>query len=202
MQRSPYKEHYNKHITKKDIFYYTYGLLSHPKYKLKFLNNLSKDLPNIPMAPDFVKFKNIGKQLVDLHLNFETCKKIKLGKPLEKFGKPHKISFGRNGMKTDKTRIRINGTLVFENVPQPEYRVGGRTPLEWIVERYNRTIDKDSGIVNNPLEEMSEDDIIAVIERAVYIGLESDRLIAELPDEFEPKNWKPKKAGLDAHMGE
>ncbi|RNJ74183.1 MAG: helicase [Thaumarchaeota archaeon S15] len=82
----------------------------------------------------------------------------------------------------------------------PKYQVNGRTPLEWIVDRYNKTVDKDSGIVNDPLEGMDEDDIIAVIERAVYVGVESDRLIAELPDEFEPKDWKPKKTGLDAHM--
>jgi len=198
-----YRKYYkNKYIKKIDIFYYVYGLLHHTKYRSKFANNLSKDIPNIPMAPDFITFRNIGNNLAKLHLSFDTCKRFKLGKPCEKFGKPHKISFGKKGMKSDKTVIKINGVLGFENIPQPKYRVGGRTPLEWIVDRYNKTVDRDSGIVNNPLEGMYEDDIIAVIERAVYIGLESDRLIAELPDEFEPKNWKAKKAGLDAHMGE
>jgi len=196
-----YRLYYDtKEITKKDIFYYVYGFLHHPTYKIKFANNLSKDLPNIPMASNFTKFKNIGEKLAKLHLNFELCKRFKLGKPLEKFDKPHKLSFGRKGMRADKTKLRINGVLVFENIPQPKYRVNGRTPLEWIVDRYNRTVDKDSGIVNDPLEGMGEDDIIAVIERAVYVGVESDRLIAELPDEFEPKDWKPKKTGLEAHM--
>jgi len=196
-----YRKHYkNSNIKKIDMFYYMYGLLHHPQYRLKFANNLSKDLPNIPMAPNFSKFRDVGEKLANLHLSFESCKRFKLGKPAEKFGVPCKVSFGRAGMKADKTKIRINGILVFENMPQPQYKVNGRSPLEWIVDRYNRTVDKDSGIVNNPLEGMGEDDIIAVIERAVYVGVESDRLIAELPGEFEPKNWKPKKAGLDAHM--
>jgi len=196
-----YRSHYNNtQIKKKDIFYYTYAILHHPKYRLKFANNLSKDLPKIPMAPNFSKFRDVGEMLAKLHLSFGSCKRFTLGKPEEKFGVPHKLSFGRAGMKADKTKIRINGTLVFENIPQPQYRVNGRTPLEWVVDRYNRTVDKDSGIVNNPMEGMGEDDIIAVIERAVYVGVESDRLIAELPDEFEPKSWKPKKTGLDAHL--
>ena len=195
--RSYYKNNQIKH---KDIFYYVYGILHHPIYRGKFANNLTKDLPNIPMAPNFFKFKNAGEKLAKLHLGFDSCKRFKLGKPLEKFGKPHKLSFGRKNMRADKTKLKINAVLVFEDIPQTKYRVNGRTPLEWIVDRYNRTVDKDSGIVNDPLEGMGEDDIIAVIERAVYVGVESDRLIAELPDEFEPKDWKPKKTGLEAHM--
>ena len=196
-----YQIYYKKpNIKKIDIFYYVYGILHHPSYCSKFANNLSKDLPNIPMAPDFSKFHDVGLKLANLHLNFDSCKRFNLGKPLNQFGKPAKIQFGRKGMRADKTKLRINGVLVFEDIPQPKYRVNGRTPLEWIVDRYNRTVDKDSGIVNDPLEGMGEDDIIAVIERAVYVGVESDRLIAELPDEFEPKDWKPKKIGLEAHM--
>jgi len=195
--------HYDKKsINKRDVFNYVYGILHNVKYLKTFEYNLSKEHPRIPLAPNFEQFQNIGKKLIELHTKFENCDRVKLGKPIEKFGKPHKISFGRKGMKVDKTKIRINGILVFENIPQSKYHVNGRTPLEWVVDRYNRTIDKDSGIVNNPLEDMDEDDIIAVIERAVYVGLETDRLIAELPDEFEPKNWKPKKAGLDAHIDE
>lgn len=196
-----YRQHYGKiNIKKIDLFYYVYGILHHPIYQKKFASNLSKDLPNIPMAPDFDTFRNIGHSLAKLHLNFGLCKRFKLGKPLERFDRPRKIAFGRKGMKVDKTEIRINGIIVFENIPQTKYHVNGRTPLEWVVGKYNITRDKDSGIINNPLEGINEDDIIAVIERAVYVGVESDRLIAELPDEFEPKNWKPKKAGLDAHM--
>jgi len=196
-----YRRHYkNASVKKIDIFYYVYGLLHHPGYRKKFAPNLSKDLPGIPMAPDFAKFKDVGEKLASLHLHFDSCKRFKLGKPLAKFGKPRKLSFGKKDKKDDKTKIKINGMLVFENIPQPRYRVNGRTPLECIEDRYSRTDDTARGIVNDPMESMDEDDIIAVIERAVYVGLESDRLIAELPDEFEPKNWKPKKAGLDAHM--
>ena len=77
-----YQTHYNdKKITKTSIFYYVYGLLHHPTYRTKFANNLSRELPHIPMAPDFWTFSKTGKKLATLHLNFETCKRYNLGTP-------------------------------------------------------------------------------------------------------------------------
>ena len=40
-------------------------------------------------------------------------------------------------------------------------------------------------------------DIISIIQRVVFVSVESDKIIKELPKEFEPKDWKPKKKGLD-----
>ena len=95
----------------------------------------------------------------------------------------------------DMSVIRADGAVLFDNVPQISYRVNGRTPLEWVVDRYRITVDKDSGIVNDPC---TGTDILAVIERAVYVGIESERIIESLPDEFEPgEDWKPKGGGLD-----
>ena len=77
-----YQKHYDdKKITKEDIFYYIYGLLHHAGYKKKFANNLTKELPHIPLAPEFWKFSEIGKQLADLHLSYETCERYDLGSP-------------------------------------------------------------------------------------------------------------------------
>ena len=197
-----YRKYYSdKKISKKDIFYYVYGMLHHSGYKQKFVNNLSKELPHIPMALNFWKFSNIGKKLTDLHLNFDTGNKYNLGKPKSNFKNFHKLLFGRikenNKRKTDMTKIFIDGLELFDNLPNIKYTVNGRTPVEWIVDRYKITTDKESGIINDPCTGF---DIITHIERAVYIGVESDKLIKDLSkDEFEPKNWKPKKSGLDAH---
>ena len=99
-----------------------------------------------------------------------------------------------NGKRIAKlSEIWINGTLVFDNIPKTDYTVSGRTPLEWIVDRYKVKTDKASGIVNEP----GDVDIISIIERAVYVGVESDKIIKNLPEEFEPKEWTPKKEGLD-----
>ena len=200
-----YQSHYkDKNITKKSIFYYVYALLHHKQYKEKFANNLSRELPHIPMAPDFWIFSKIGEKLVDLHLNFDKCKRYNLGTPKVKFTKFTKIGFpkkkiekdGKTKQVNDKTRLRIDGIEVFDNIPEINYQVNGRTPLEWIIDRYKITTDEESGITNDPC---TGTDIISVIERAIFVGTESDRIIKELPIEFEPKDWEPKKTGLDAY---
>ena len=69
--------HPGKTITKEDIFYYVYGLLHSQQYREKFKENLTKELPRIPVVkhyPDFVKIRDIGKKLGDLHVNYETAR--------------------------------------------------------------------------------------------------------------------------------
>ena len=193
-----YQNHYNdKKITKEDIFYYTYGLLHHPGYRKKYANNLTRELPHIPMAPDFWAFSKIGRKLADLHLSWETCKRYDLGKPKAEFGKYEKMDYPRikkgNKSVQDKTKLRINGIVIFDNIPETNYKVNGRTPLEWAIDRYKIRADKESGIVNDA----TDVDIIPLVERLVHVGVESDRLVSELPEEFEPNNWKPKKTGMD-----
>lgn len=202
-----YRQYYNNQkISKKDIFYYIYGLFHHLGYKEKFANNLSKELPRIPLAPNFKKFSDVGKELIDLHLNFEICKRYDLGNPKNHFINLEKISFGkikRNGKTiSDQTNIKINGIKVFDNIPQIKYQVNGRTPLEWIMDMYKIKIYADSGITKNPCKGMAKEKTIAMVERMIYIGVESDKIIAELSkEEFEPDDdWIPRKTGIDSFV--
>ncbi len=64
----------SKEITKERIFYYVYGILHSPEYRTRFADDLKKSLPRIPIVErieDFITFAKIGKQLADLHLNYE-----------------------------------------------------------------------------------------------------------------------------------
>ena len=194
------KYYNNNAITRKDIFYYVYGMLHHDGYRKKFKNSLRRDLPHIPMAPDFERFCDVGKKLVKVHTNFESCARYCLGDPKIHPVKFSKLSFGARKDKTgknirDMTVIRVDGAVLFDNVPDTTYKVNGRTPLEWVVDRYKTTTDEDSDITNNPCDGVN---IVAVIERAVYIGIKSEQIIKTLPDEFEPREaWDPKDGGLN-----
>ena len=207
-----YITHYhNDQITKIDIFYYVYGLLHHPRYRKKYANNLSRERPHIPMAPDFQAFRKSGKALADLHLGYfdesRTDNKHHLGPPKRRFGKPSKMAFAKyrdtetGRQKTDYARLKINGILAYDNIPETNYRVNGRTPLEWLADRYRFTTDKESCITNDPCKNLTENDMISLVERAVHVGVRSDEIIGSLPEEFEPAEWTPKKTGLDVHMG-
>ncbi len=197
-----YRTHYNDDaITKEDIFYYVYGLLHHPGYRKKYANNLSRELPRIPMAPDFRAFSKTGRQLADLHLSWATCKRYDLGRPKAKFGEYEKMAFAKKRRQdgkqvTDRTTLKINGITVFDNIPETNYKVNGRTPLEWAIDRYRVHADKDSGIINDATKiDDKPIDVVALVERLVYMGVRSDQLVSQLPSEFEPTNWKPLKHG-------
>ena len=61
-------------ITKEHIFYYVYGLLHSQQYRERFADDLKKSLPRIPIVDDvqdFMAFYKAGKELADLHLNYE-----------------------------------------------------------------------------------------------------------------------------------
>lgn len=64
----------SKNITKEHIFYYVYGLLHSKQYRERFADDLKKSLPRIPIVDnvqDFMSFYKVGKELADLHLNYE-----------------------------------------------------------------------------------------------------------------------------------
>lgn len=195
-----YQVHYkNTNITKLDIFYYIYGILHHHDYGEKFKSNLMKEFPRIPMAPDFKAFTRLGKKLADLHINYDTVQEYNIEEKC-KITKFNNISFGTRKTDTgkriiDKTKLYVDKTLVFENIPIINYKINGRTPLEWIVDRYNYTINDVSGIINNSCENI---DITSLTKQIIYVGIETDKLINNLPKKFEPDNWSPPKKGLDA----
>lgn len=53
-------------ISKEDLFYYVYGLLHSTEYKVRYADNLSKELPRIPAVKkfeDFKAFSEAGRKL-------------------------------------------------------------------------------------------------------------------------------------------
>ena len=200
-----YRKYYKDHkITKEDIFYYVYGILHHSGYKNKFSSNLTKDLPHIPMAPEFHEFKKAGRSLAAIHLNYENCEKYPI-KPKFNPDKFKKLLWGnkiivKDGKRKnirDKSMIRINDNVLFQELPKTNYMINGRSPLEWIIDRYQITKDKESDIVNNPCIGI---DICSIIRRMVHVAVESDKIIDALPPVFEPKEWKPRRRGLDSYV--
>ena len=204
-----FRNHYKDNaITRSDIFYYTYGLLHHPGYRDKYQASLVRGLPHIPMAPGFRAFRKAGRRLAKLHLGYEDGPRHSLGKPLDTIpGSPKSIKFGKKpnagaGPQSvpDLSTICVDGNKVYDNLPDVQYAVNGRTPVQWFADRYAFRTHKKSCITNYPLEDKSGEDVRAIIERLVHVGVKSDEIISELPREFKPVDWEPKKTGLDLHM--
>ena len=187
-------------ITKDDIFYYVYGLLHSPVYKERYQNNFRRELPRLPMAPDFRAFSKAGRALSDLHLNYETCKEYDLAEERTFTGESESTHYhlGTRKMRwTDKgtkNAIRVNDYFILGNIPSDShcYVVNGRTPLEWLMDRYYIKTDKDSGIVHDPNKWFEEtgDNIVSMIKRITHTSVETAKIIDTLPTPFTD-GWKP-----------
>lgn len=185
-----YQKHYaDSTITKVDIFYYIYGILHAPSYKTKYAADLKKMLPRIPFAQSFWLFSNAGKQLAHWHLNYETVTPY----PLEEIAAPNpdyrvqKMQYPKVGKVADKTTLLYNSDIMLNGIPPEtyEYIVNGKPALDWIIDRYQITVDKDSGIQNDP-NQWSEDPryILDLIKRIVTVSIESVKIINTLKEEF------------------
>jgi predicted helicase len=168
-----------RNITKEMIFYYVYGLLHSKDYRERFAADLKKSLPRIPIVDsveDFMDFYKAGKELADLHLNYETVAPypdvVVHGDrhvPMDVKRDPatggyiqapandgaynyfRVVDKMRFKSKEDKSVIIYNGNITIENIPAKayEYIVNGKSAIEWIVERYCVSQDKKSLIKND-----------------------------------------------------
>lgn len=149
------KKQYGKNVTKEDIFYYVYGFLHSPEYRRTFANDLKKQLPRLPLVEDvrdFWKFSKSGRKLGDLHVNYEEVPPYLGVKVTGDDGKSYKVEKMRFPAKGQKDTILYNSRITLSNIPARayEYVVNGKSAIEWVMERYQITTHKESGIRNDP----------------------------------------------------
>jgi predicted helicase len=144
----------NIDLDQKDIFYFVYGILHSEDYRASFANDLKKMLPRIPLVDsvkEFWAFSKAGRQLADLHLDYENVAPYTEVTVNGDNGNYHvtKMKFPKKGV---KDTIIYNSQITISNIPEKayEYVVNGKSAIEWIMERYQIKTDKKSGITNDP----------------------------------------------------
>lgn len=152
-------------LTKDDVFYYVYALLHHPEYRERYEADLKKLLPHIPRCRGFNEYVRIGRELAELHLDYENVprwpslvldlKMTEGGDEYELFRIGKKMSWTQ---RKARTGLKYNEHLTITGIPEEadEYKIGGRSPLEWVIDRYYVKTDKASGIVNDPNDWLRE----------------------------------------------
>lgn len=169
-------------IEKWDIFYYTYAILHHPDYREKYAANLKRELPRIPFAPEFWSFAKAGKELADIHVNYEDQPEHKLDM-IESGKLVLDWRVERMKYNKDKTAIIYNDFLTIGGIP-PEvhnYRLGNRSALDWIVDQYKVSLYKRSGITNDPNRDDNPQYIVRLIKKIVTVSLRTNELVSGLP---------------------
>jgi predicted helicase len=175
-----FRSHYGDNkISKRDLFHYTYALLHHPEYRKRYAANLKRELPRIPMAPEFRWYAEIGAALMKLHIDYEKQKEYSLRR--RETGKLD-WRVERMSLSKDKTQLKYNEFLTLSGIPPEvhEYRLGNRSALEWVVDQYHVSTDARSGIVNDPNREDDPEYIVRLVGQVVTVSLETVRLVREL----------------------
>ena len=145
--------------------------------------------------------------MAKLHLNFDTGPRYDLGRPLQPIpNAPRKIKFGKKshegpGPKTtdDHSALIINGVTVYGNLPDIHYKVNGRTPIGWFVDRYGYRSDSTTGITNYPLEGKSGEEVQRRHRAGSHTWVWNRTASYQtLPEEFE-MDVEPEPPGLDRY---
>ena len=65
-----------------------------------------------------------------------------------------------------------------------EYRLGNRIALEWVVDQYQVSEDKRSGIKSDPNREDDEEYIVRLVGQVIRVSVETMRIVKGLPEAF------------------
>jgi predicted helicase len=179
--RSHYKD---TSITKWDIFHYVYAVLHHPLYRERYAANLKRELPRIPLAPNFRAFADIGKSLAEIHVNYEQQPEYPLER-IEMPGKPLDWRVEKMKLSKDKGSLIYNDFLTLSGIPPEvfEYRLGNRSALEWIIDQYQVSTDKRSGITNDPNRADEPEYISRLIGQVISVSVETVKLVSTLTNQ-------------------
>jgi predicted helicase len=172
-------------MSKLDIFYYIYGLFHSKEYVNLFSAELKKAPPRIPISENFVEIVRIGKELMELHIGYESIEPYTLDASLQRDflnskNKIQKLKF----FKKDSTKIVINENLIIKNIPAEvhDYQVNGKSALAWVVDKYNFKVNSDAQISNDPNSFSNDDNyIFELIFRIINLSIQTNKLIKELP---------------------
>ncbi len=182
-----FRRHYGDNlIAEEEIFYYIYAIFHHKGYLEKYKNSLAKEAPRIALSEDFKELSVLGKELAELHLNYEsgemhTSVKHNLLENAKIEGYYDVVQ-----MKKDKKgdRIQYNHHITITQIPKKafDYVINGKSAIDWVIERYSIATDKDSLIENNPNHYAGGQYVFELLCRAIKLSEKSVDLIEKISE--------------------
>ena len=83
----------------------------------------------------------------------------------------------------DRRSLKVNDSLTLGGIPPEtfEYRLGNRSALEWVIDQYQVTEDKHSGIRSDPNRPDDPEYIVRLVGQVIYVSLETVKIVKSLP---------------------
>ncbi|GAA9602547.1 hypothetical protein UBN9_06660 [Helicobacter pylori] len=148
----------------------------------KYKNSLAKEAPRIALSEDFKELSTLGKELGELHLNYEsgemhTSVEYNL---LENAGMESYYDVDKMTKKGDS--IIYNQNITITKIPKKafEYVVNGKSAIDWVIELYQKTMDKESLIENNPNDYAGSKYVFELLCRVIKLSEKSVDLIEKI----------------------
>ena len=190
--RRQFREHYgDDSITDEDIFAYVYAMLHDPAYRQRYEIDLRREFPRVYFQTDFAEFARLGRELLDLHIGFESVEPWELERrdvgannhsPLRGASTPPKTI-----LRADRERgvIRLDDQTTLTGVPPEawDYRLGSRSALEWVLDQYKERKPRDPTIrerFNTYRFADHKERVIDLLGRVCAVSVQTVRIVAEL----------------------
>ncbi|GAA7472024.1 hypothetical protein HpBHB15_14700 [Helicobacter pylori] len=178
-----FRRHYKDNaITEEEIFYYIYAVFHHKGYLEKYKNSLAKEVPCIALSPDFKELSMLGKELGELHLNYENGEMHASVKYTTLMNAEVEGYYDVEKMTKKGDSIIYNHNIAITEIPQKafDYVVNGKSAIDWVIERYQKTTDKDSLIENNPNDYAGGKYVFELLCRVIKLSEKSVDLIEKI----------------------
>ncbi len=178
-----FRKHYKDNsITEEEIFYYIYAIFHHKGYLEKYKNSLTKEDPRIALSEDFKELSILGKELAKLHLNYESGEMHASVEYKTLMNAEEKGCYDVETMKKIGDRINYNNNIAITKIPDKafDYVVNGKSAIDWVIERYKKTTDKDSLIENNPNDYKGGKYVFELLCRVIKLSEKSVDLIEKI----------------------
>jgi predicted helicase len=120
-------------------------VLHDPAYREKYRLNLKREFPHIPVYEDFAQWAAWGERLMDLHLNYETAEPYPLTRADADGATNPKAKLKAN---KESGQIVLDSATTLSGVPAAawDYKLGNRSALEWVLDRYKEKKPRDPTI--------------------------------------------------------
>ena len=170
--------------------------MHNPKYKEKYKLNLKREFPRLPFYQDFIKWVDWGKELMNLHIDYEKVK-------------PYKLKIVKNDKPKDKPKPKLkkdkinNDIILDENttvkgIPDIafEYKLGNRSAIEWILNQYKEKTYSKNILKKYPNKQILNDkfnnykfanykkQVINLIKKITTVSIKTMKIIKQMDDEI------------------
>jgi len=141
--------------TKEGIFHYVYAVLHDPLYRDKYAQNLKREFPRVPLVgatrADFWRWADWGRELMDLHIGYETVEPW----PLQRTDTPDEKARAAGQApkcilksEPEAGRIVVDSETTLSGIPSEAwgYRLGNRSAIDWVLDQHKERKPKDPTI--------------------------------------------------------